>query len=520
MNTAEQLVNEMTLENLLQDLVNLPDDQSLNAAAIRVSGMSMDSRSLKPGELFIACFGRNHDARDYIPGAVAQGAVAVLAQAGGNWQGVQWFEGVPVIAVENLVRRISAIAGRFHGEPGQRLRIMGVTGTNGKTSCTQFYAQIANAMGHSCGVIGTLGYGLYPDLIDSGYTTPDPIAVQSTLAGFVSQNAGFAAIEASSQGLHQFRLAAVPFRSAVFTNLTRDHLDYHDSMESYGEAKKALFLMDGLETAIINADDPFAPEILNSLPSRLTKLTYSLQNQRADVYCRSLHFLPAGYRAEVSSPWGELMLEGSLLGSFNISNLLAVYSAVMSDPLLQSELMQDPATAARVLSALRPVSGRMEVVGEAAGVTAVVDYAHTPDALRSALAALREHATGSVHCVFGCGGNRDKGKRPMMAEVAEAQADRLYITDDNPRMEDADDIVKQILLGVEEKSCATVERDRARAIDLAIGQARPGDVVLVAGKGHENYQDVAGTRSAFSDVKQVRLALNRRNESVKNGGLA
>jgi UDP-N-acetylmuramoyl-L-alanyl-D-glutamate--2,6-diaminopimelate ligase len=509
MTMAEKIVNRMTtiqslLSGVLQDCV--PEQAMLS---VPVTGMSMDSRRLQRGDLFIACFGRNHDARDYIGSAIENGAAAVLAQAGGDWRESHWQGPVPVLVLDSLVAQISGIAARYYGEPASNLEVTGVTGTNGKTSCTQFLAQALTLTGESCGVIGTLGAGLYPVLDDTGYTTPGPVDVQHHLYDFVSGGTRYAVIEASSQGLHQHRLAAVPFRTAIFTNLTRDHLDYHDSMDAYGEAKKRLFLGEALRTAVVNTDDPYGVSILNALPSRVRALTYSVSGGRADVGVSRLEYLPTGYRAQLTTPWGEAELEGSLLGRFNISNMLAVLCALMSMP-SRDESERDLFAIIGVLASLKPVSGRMEVVGQAAGVTAVVDYAHTPDALKSALAALRCHADGAVHCVFGCGGNRDQGKRPMMAEVAEQGADHLVITDDNPRLEDADHIIRQILLGLDDRDGAVVERDRAEAIRKAILGARPGDVVLVAGKGHENYQDVGGQRMAFSDVAQVRLVLNER----------
>jgi len=503
----------LTLESLLTGLVPV-DDVPGSALSVAISGLSMDSRAVKAGDLFFACFGRNHDARDYIDNAIEQGASAVLAHSGGQWQGCEQRvtssgQRVPVICVVDLPALISAIAGRFFGEPGQRLVSIGVTGTNNKTSCTQFLAQALNALGERCGVIGTLGSGMYPSLDDSGYTTPDPIMAQQALAHFVSEGAGYAAIEASSQGLHQHRLAAVPFHAAMFTNLSRDHLDYHESMATYGEAKKKLFFAEGLKVAIINSDDAYASSILNDVSSRLHSLTYSLSDTRADVHARVIETLPNGYRATLSTPWGDTDLQGSLLGRFNISNVFAVLCALMTLP--ERNPPMTLATVTRILEALKPVSGRMEIVGAARGVSVVVDYAHTPDALKSALSALRDHYHGRIHCVFGCGGNRDKGKRPLMAEVAESLADFLVVTDDNPRMENADDIVKQILLGIEDRSRVVVQRDRAAAIREAILGADAGDVVLIAGKGHENYQDVGGQRMAFSDVAQTRLALQERD---------
>lgn len=515
MTTAEKIVNRKTtlqslLDGMLQDGVAEP-----GMLSVPVTGMSMDSRQLQRGDLFIACFGRNHDARDYIDVAIRNGAAAVLAQAGGEWRESMWRGPVPVLVLDHLAARISSLAARFYGEPGAQLNVTGVTGTNGKTSCTQFLAQALTRLEETCGVVGTLGAGLYPVLDDTGYTTPGPIEVQHHLHDFLTAGAGHVIMEASSQGLHQHRLSAVPFRTAIFTNLTRDHLDYHDSMEAYGEAKKRLFLGEALQTAVVNADDPYAISILNALSPRVRALTYSVSGVRADVGVSRLEYLPAGYRAELSTPWGEARLEGSLLGRFNIGNMLAVLCALMTMPSRDGG-ERDFSRIIRVLAALKPVSGRMEVVGQASGVTAVVDYAHTPDALKSALAALRCHADGAVHCVFGCGGNRDQGKRPMMAEVAEQGADRLVITDDNPRLEDADHIIRQILLGLDDRDKAIVERDRASAIHKAILGARPGDIVLVAGKGHENYQDVGGQRMAFSDVAQVRLVLNER--AAQEGG--
>jgi len=508
MNMVNTMLNrELTLDLLLTGIVAL-DDVPTEALTVSVSGMSLDSRKLGEGDLFFACFGKNHDARDYIDYAIERGAVAVLAQSGGDWQGYQSRSGVPIICVVDLVACISAIAARFYGEPGKCLVSVGVTGTNGKTSCTQFLAQALNAAGEACGVIGTLGSGMYPNLDDSGYTTPDPITVQRSLAEFVNEGAGYSAIEASSQGLHQHRLAAVPFHAGVFTNLSREHLDYHENMELYGEAKKKLFYAEGLEVAIINSDDSYASSILNDICSRVRSLTYSLSDSRADVHVVEVTLLPDGYRTLLHTPWGDTELSGGLLGRFNISNVLAVLCALMTLP--EGGFRPSLSSAARILSGLGPVSGRMEIVGASKGVSVVVDYAHTPDALKSALTALRDHYDGRIHCVFGCGGNRDKGKRPLMAEVVESLSDYLIVTDDNPRMENADDIVKQILLGIEDKSRVIVQRDRALAIRGTIMRAAPGDVVLVAGKGHENYQDVGGQRMAFSDVAQVRLALQER----------
>ncbi len=501
-------MHRTSLKQLLTGLVVLPDDMSSELES-ELTGIQLDSRRLVRGDLFLACFGKNHDARDYIDYAIEQGAAAVLAESGGGWQGWQIRNGVPIIAIDNLSALMGEVASRFYASPSKNMTVIGVTGTNGKTSCTQFIAQSLSGLGRRCGVIGTLGYGFYDDLVETGYTTPDAVFIQCAFAELFAEKADSVAMEVSSQGLHQNRVSGVKFDTAVFTNLTRDHLDYHGSMESYGESKLKLFRKEGLRTAIVNADDPFVSKILNSLAASVKSYTFSISDTRSDVYAKELQLIPSGYVAQVVTPWGEGELRGGVLGHFNFSNLLAVLTTLLTLPDAQKKYSLEQILAE--VSNLKPVNGRMEIVGDCNDITAVVDYAHTPDALKSALIALRAHFTGKIWCVFGCGGNRDQGKRPLMAEIAEQYADQIIITDDNPRTECADDIVRQIMLGAEDKSRFNVQRDRAEAIVQAVRQASPGDVVLIAGKGHENYQDVGGKKMMFSDVSQLRLALNARN---------
>ncbi|MDT8427713.1 MAG: UDP-N-acetylmuramoyl-L-alanyl-D-glutamate--2,6-diaminopimelate ligase [Pseudomonadales bacterium] len=511
MNTAEKMMmSRITLNELLAGMQIIPAELQ-ETLEVMIEGVQMDSRLIEPGDLFCACFGRNHDARDYIGTAIANGAVAILAESGGSWQGWQLQSGVPIIAVDDLAAKISQIAGRFFADPSSTLSITGITGTNGKTSCSQFLAQSLNLLGRQCGVIGTLGYGFCGAMKDTGYTTPDAVQLQSILAELRASKADSVAMEVSSQGLHQHRVDGIRFHTAVFTNLTRDHLDYHDSMEAYGKVKRRLFEMDGLRTAVVNVDDPYAPQILNNISSSVRSLTYSLSNNKADVHGSELILDKEGYRVKVETPWGNGVLTGSLLGEFNISNVLAVLTVLMS--LETGSRKWTLAEVLAVLPALKPVSGRMEIINDGEDIAAVVDYAHTPDALASALRAIRQHYEGNIWCVFGCGGNRDQGKRPLMAEVAGQYADHIVVTDDNPRTECADDIVRQIMLGAENSSRFRVIRDRSKAIATVIRQANPGDVVLIAGKGHENYQDVGGKRTIFSDVNQVRLALQKRSNS-------
>ena len=514
MRLAENMVYTTTLAQLLDGIAELPAELPPEFN-VRVSGLQLDSREIAPGDLFFACFGKNHDARDYIDAAIARGALAVLAHAGGSWQGVTVRHGVIVLAIDDLAARAGEIASRFFDEPSAAMSMIGVTGTNGKTSCTQFIAQTLNGMQRCCGVIGTLGIGVPPNLQDSSFTTPDPVRVQAALAQLRHDGADTVAMEVSSQGLHQYRVNGVHFDVAVFTNLTRDHLDYHGSMEDYAETKRKLFMFASLSSAVVNMDDPFATRILNSLAPSVRSYTYSVSNNNADVYAVKLARSRGGFKALIHTPVGEGELSGVLLGTFNFSNLMAVLATLIATESPRADFKLAPLL--EQLSGLEPVSGRMEIVGDSGDITAVVDYAHTPDALRVALLALREHFTGRIWCVFGCGGNRDQGKRPLMAEMAGQYADMLIVTDDNPRTENADEIVRQILLGIEDSSRLIVERDRAKAIERAIVGAGAGDVVLVAGKGHENYQDINGKRMAFSDVKQARIALIKRQANNPQG---
>ncbi len=508
MNTAEKIVYTTSLEQLLSGLVTLPT-QLPAEFDVRISGVTLDSRSVSPGDLFFACFGRNHDGRDYIDAAIDKGAAAVLAQADARWQGMSLRRGVPVLCVDDLAARVSAIAGRFFDEPSAAMTMIGVTGTNGKTSCTQFIAQVLGGMGRSCGVIGTLGHGFLPTLEESTHTTPDPVFLQAALADLRSRGADTVAMEVSSQGLHQHRVSGVRFDVAVFTNLTRDHLDYHGSMEDYAETKRRLFMMAGLSSAVVNMDDPYSCRILNSLSPSVRSYTFSVTSPHADIHAQSLQLTPRGYRARVSTPFGEGEITGALLGRFNFSNVLAVLTTLIAIESVRPHFSL--ATLLERVALLQPVPGRMQIVAQPADITAVVDYAHTPDALQVSLQALREHFHGRIWCVFGCGGNRDQGKRPLMAEIAERHADMLVVTDDNPRLEDADAIVRQIVLGVTDTGKLIVERDRARAIALAVSRAAPSDVVMIAGKGHENYQDIKGQKLPFSDVAHARAALQKRS---------
>lgn len=461
--------------------------------------LTLDSRKVRPGDLFLAVPGCQVDGRDYIADAVARGAAAVAYEAEG-FAPVQDSAAL-MLPVRGLQAQLSAIAGRFYGEPSRALTMLGVTGTNGKTTVSHLLAQALDLLGESCAVIGTLGNGFLGRLDSSSHTTPDPISLQSILAGLKRAGATHVAMEVSSHGLDQKRLAAVDMDIAVLTNLTRDHLDYHGSMEAYAEAKAQLFAWPGQSVRVLNLDDAFGERLAASYADSSLK-TYSIDKPEAHVHCREVEFGSHGIRAAVATTQGEALLRSKLLGRFNLSNLLAVVATLSGMGYALHDILA-------VMPELAAPAGRMQAIAEDGKPLVVVDYAHTPDALQQVLAALRLHVApgGRLHCVFGCGGERDTGKRALMAAAAEAGADRLLVTDDNPRNEDPAQIRAQILAGLSPAAAVQEYADRAAAIAAAIAEAGPGDVVVIAGKGHEDYQEINGQRHAFSDLEQAGQAL-------------
>jgi UDP-N-acetylmuramoyl-L-alanyl-D-glutamate--2,6-diaminopimelate ligase len=476
-----------------------------------LTGMQTDSRQVQPGDLFVACKGARHDGRDHIPGAIASGAAAILVEAGDGWQQLHEVNAVPLVPVLDLPRKLCKVAARFHGEPAAHLQLIGVTGTNGKTSCCQLLAQALTQLGHRCGVIGTLGAGVYGSVLHIEHgtpsTTPDALRLQSLFHTMLNAGCDTVVMEVSSHGLDQHRVDVDEFEVALFTNLTRDHLDYHGSMAAYGEAKRKLFSGSRLREAVLNHDDPLSAKIRENLPATAQVLTWSLHDSAADVHARAVQFMADGLMLDIFTPWGEARLTSRLLGSFNAANLLAVLATALSFEAGKPDF--DFAALLQRMATLAPVQGRMQLL---AGypVAVVVDYAHTPDGLESALNAVREHYAGALVCVFGCGGERDQGKRPEMAAVAERLADLVIVTDDNPRDEDSAAIIHQILAGFEQPDKVLVQPDRVQAIAAAIAGAAPGTVVLIAGKGHEDYQEVRGNKRAFSDVAQALACLQQR----------
>jgi UDP-N-acetylmuramyl-tripeptide synthetase len=470
----------------------------LTSFNLTFTAITTDSRKVVSGALFLAYPGTHSDGRHYIAQAIAAGAAAVVWDSNDFAWSADWQ--VPNIGVVGLKEQVAEIAAEYYGHPTQKLTMLGVTGTNGKTSVSQWLAQALTNLGQKTAVIGTIGNGFVDSQIAASNTTPDAVLLQQMLAGFVTQNAKAVAMEVSSHGLHQGRVNAVKFDVAVLTNLSRDHLDYHQTMEEYAAAKAQLFSWPSLRAAVVNADDAFGLSLLEKLQAQAKPvLTYGLH--AGDVRGADLQLLQHGLRMQVSTPQGDAILFAPVLGRFNAYNVLAVLST-----LLALEISLTDAVAA--LANIKPVAGRMQQFGGDDKPLVVVDYAHTPDALDKVLATLREQVQGEnqLICVFGCGGDRDAGKRPLMGEVAAKLADRVIVTSDNPRGEDPAQIIAQIEVGMHKPHLT--ELDRAAAIQRAISEARAGDIVLLAGKGHEDYQEIQGLRTPFSDAAVAMAALN------------
>jgi UDP-N-acetylmuramoyl-L-alanyl-D-glutamate--2,6-diaminopimelate ligase len=459
--------------------------------------LALDSRDVRPGDLFLAVPGGSADGRQHIADALARGAAAIAYEVEGAT--VLPLTDVPLIPVRGLAGQLSRIAGRFYSEPARQLRLVGVTGTNGKTSVTQLIAQALDELGMRCGLIGTLGSGFHGELKSGRLTTPDAVKVQATLADLRKAGARAVAMEVSSHALEQGRVAALDFAIAVFTNLSRDHLDYHGSMQAYAEAKARLFAWPTLRARVINLDDETGRD-LAARPGLSRVIGYSLENPAAALYCRDATFDDHGVRATLVTAQGTSNLRSRLLGRFNLSNLLAAIGALVALDFPLDEIL-------KVVPKLQGPQGRVQQLGGGNQPLVVVDYAHTPDALEKILQALRPHATGKLVCVFGCGGDRDRGKRPLMAGVAEALADRVIVTDDNPRGEAPSAIFDDIRPGFTQPARVDFVPGRGPAIAQAIAQAQAGDVVVLAGKGHEDYQEILGERQPFSDIAQAQAAL-------------
>lgn len=473
---------------------------------LAVHGLSADSRQLRVGDAFVALKGSAGDPWRFVGDAIERGAVAVLLETDGE-TGCAEQGSALVVKVPQLSQHQGVLADRFFDSPSQALHVIGVTGTNGKSSVTRYIAAILNSAGLKTATLGTLGYGFDDELVEASHTTPDVISVHRWLHSFRQQGASAVVMEVSSHALDQGRVSKVHFEGAVYTNLSRDHLDYHGTMANYGAAKASLFTNTNLRFAVINADDQFGRELSERVSEgcHVWRYTTSVEAD-AELRLDHLRLTEDGFEAELITPSRVLPLASGLLGQFNACNIVAAAGAALA-------LNIDSAVVAAAIRDISAPTGRLQRFGAPDGLRVVVDYAHSPDALETALQALAPHVTGELWCVFGCGGNRDSGKRPLMGEIAERLADRVVLTDDNPRREDPAAIVKDILGGMREPDRAHIEHDRATAIEYAVGQAASTDLILVAGKGHETYQERNGERRDFSDIETVKALMGQRDTS-------
>ncbi len=498
------MIRAMLLSELLPDVPGVPPE-------LAVTGLAQDSRELQPGDVFVAMLPARQESpslhgMNFATQALASGASAILFEPPLP-AGIE--APADAIIVTGLQARLGTMADHFHGAPSKAMTMAGVTGTNGKTSIVQLLAQAWSLMDVRAATIGTLGAGLYGKAEPTGFTTPLVLRTHALLAQLHDDGAQAVAMEVSSHALDQGRVDGVHFDVAVFTNLTRDHLDYHGDMDAYAAAKDKLFAWPGLRAAVLNTDDVHGQQLLARLPQGVRGVGISSRGALADIRAadvvldaNGIHFdlLVGDTRQPVRSP---------LLGRFNVDNLLAVAGVL-------HVLGDDAVRIAETLAQLQPVAGRMNRLGGGGKPLVVIDFSHTPDALEQALSSLRAHAASRLICVFGCGGERDTGKRPQMAAIAEAGADKVIVTDDNPRSEDGDAIVADIVVGFAHPDVIIVQRDRKAAIARAVAEAGPNDIILVAGKGHEPYQEINGVRHPFDDTVVARSALDALPAS--NGG--
>lgn len=480
-------------------------------------GLCADSRQIRAGDVFFALSGIRHDGGAFIEMALDRGAVAIVHESPANDLSRENARRrcVPLIHDPALKEHLGIFAARFHDDPSRHLKVAAVTGTDGKTSVSHFVAQAIDSLdarGQSCGIIGTAGNGFYKKLTAGTHTTPDALTLQSLLADMLAQKATYVSMEASSHALEQGRLNGMHIEVAILTNLGRDHLDYHLNLDAYRQAKSRLFAWPQLQSGVLNVQDEFGRNLWDAHRGHFPITVYGSGDVDFDlalaedwVWGRIVEFHDKGFLLGLSTPEGGFDIEVSLLGGFNAKNVLAVVGALRRLGFGIEEI-------AKAVGILRPVRGRMQLLERAGHPSVIIDYAHTPQALETVLRESRRHVTGRLHCVFGCGGNRDAGKRPLMGGIAVRFADSVILTDDNPRNESPQKIVADILAGCADAKPVKVIHDRQQAIMTAIADARPGDVVLVAGKGHETYQEIAGEKKPFSDQSVVCEAFGIRED--------
>ncbi len=462
--------------------------------SIEVTGIEQDSRRVRVGDLFLAYPGTASDGRSFIDKALEQGAAAVLYAPEDGF----FLEHEHCFSFPRLSELRGEIASRFYGEPSKTMNVVGITGTNGKTTIAYLLAQAYTRLNHPAVYMGTLGVGAVGAIAPIGLTTPDPVSLQAFFAEALQRGQQTACIEVSSHALAQGRVNGICFSGAVFTNLTHDHLDYHDTMDAYAEAKALLFSKSELSYAVINDDDPYAYIMKKNVPESVRIYTYGLSSNR-DIYASDIVLDRHGSQFKLHSPWGEGNVKMKLIGAFNVYNVLAVLSVLGASGFSMETVIP-------LIQELNASPGRMEIVNEHPCV--VVDYAHTPDALENALKTLQELKDQHLYVVFGCGGDRDKTKRPIMGEIASRYADQVVITSDNPRTENPLSIIESIRQGIV-SSAVKEEPDRKKAIHWALENATSKDIVLIAGKGHEDYQQIGQEKHFFSDQAVVAEYFNR-----------
>lgn len=486
-------------------------DIDIKDATLTLAGLSADSNTLKPNEVFFALQGHIHHGLDFIKSVLNKKPAAIIWEPPHNTfaQHYSYVGITPCIAVPELKHKIGFIASRFYDEPSRKMHVIGLTGTDGKTSCSYFIAQALSNIYHNCGIIGTLGNGIYGKKISfSSYTTPDAVTLQRSLATIRDHNSCYVVMEVSSHALVQGRIEGVNFTSVVLTNFTRDHLDYHGNLYSYKMAKKKLFCEYSPSNIILNMDDQLGQELAQDLSGK-NIIGYGLvaknYKQIPFVSANQVKLHKTGIRFLVESSWGNQFIQTNLFGSFNVNNMLATIATLLSMNIPLSQVLGS-------IKNIHNVIGRMESFGGTNKYPLIIiDYAHTPNALKQVLISLKKHHShshGKIKCVFGCGGNRDAGKRPLMGEIAEKLADEVFLTDDNPRTENPDKIICDILSGMQYPNNVTIIRDRRSAIQLAVNSSDNNDIVLIAGKGHEQYQIFGNEIQLFSDRSVVQQLLN------------
>ncbi len=494
----------MTVENLnySKSLGELFSDSALADTDLYVSGVAIDSRKVKSGDLFLAYKGTQANGIDYIKDAVQAGAIAIAVDEDEeiNVKSIS----IKIIKVANLRKQAGFIISRFYDEPSKSIQLIGVTGTNGKTTVSYMIAYALYALGKQSAVIGTLGYGQFCQLEASTSTTPDPVKLHSLFSSWRG-SVDFVAMEVSSHALDQGRVTGAEFDIAVFTNLTHDHLDYHKTIEDYAEAKFQLFESPELKHAIVNIDDSYGAQLIESLASNLNIIAYSARQNLSElnnkdvsiVYCKEIKTHQLNTTISIESSWGPAVIQTSLLGEFNVENILAAFATLCVSGFQVEQI-------AETLSGFTGIPGRMEYFSAEEKPLLVIDYAHTPDALEKALIALRSYCSGKLYCVFGCGGDRDVAKRSQMGSISERLSDQIVLTNDNPRSETPEQIVMNILEGIKDKSNVIIKYDRSDAITNTFLNANKNDVILIAGKGHETTQQIGSSLLPFSDRELAR----------------